>query len=497
MTSSCEASRTVRTLPRRSTRTASVARTEHSFSFDSRSSARSSDQNPQHSAQRTAGRAELTGACSTTTRPMCSRLLGRKMSTASVATAISLFDGDMPHTGGRAATTTRTLAPSNRSSGRTTPSEFLRSSQSTRALPSGSSSIEPTARLDLDVQNVTNHINPEEIVYDTRYGKKRTSPGSLSCRSSARGGHGDTRLRLFGLRGDHRGLETLIDRQADARRYPAHRGDPVAARGGRPKAPVTLTALLVDPNGTVDTATIDWAFCNQPKPLAELGTVSPLCLETQGTWFTDVGKGIQVRGTVPDIACREFGPLVPVAEPGQPPGRPVDPDTTGGYYQPVRLWAPADDILAIGETRIVCGLAGGSADQSTQFSKQYLPNANPAILSLTAGGTQLSDDAADAGASNTVAAGGSMALEVSWTPCPTASSPPSCGDGVCRPEIRVRPRRAVRAIAPPRPVPGRRTTYTSISPPKRSSCGARACTSRGTRPPGISIPTARAATSPT
>ena len=27
-----------------------------------------------------------------------------------------------------------------------------------------------------------------------------------------------------------------------------------------------------------------------------------------------------------------------------------------------------------------------------------------------------------------------MALEVSWTPCPTASSPPSCGDGVCGPD---------------------------------------------------------------
>jgi hypothetical protein len=202
-----------------------------------------------------------------------------------------------------------------------------------------------------------------------------------------------------------------------------------------PKAPVTLTALFVDPNGAVNNATIDWAFCNQPKPLAELGTVSPLCLQTQGDWFTDVGNGIQVHGPLPDIACREFGPSVPVAQPGQPPGRPVDPDTTGGYYQPVRLWAPADDLLAIGETRLLCGLAGGTADQSTQFAKQYLPNTNPAIESLVSQqSTQLTEDGADAGASNVVAAGSALSLEVSWSPCPTVGAPPSCGDGVCGPD---------------------------------------------------------------
>ena len=43
-----------------------------------------------------------------------------------------------------------------------------------------------------------------------------------------------------------------------------------------PKAQVMLTALMADPTGTVTSAAIDWAFCNQPKPLAELGTVSPL-----------------------------------------------------------------------------------------------------------------------------------------------------------------------------------------------------------------------------
>jgi hypothetical protein len=202
-----------------------------------------------------------------------------------------------------------------------------------------------------------------------------------------------------------------------------------------PKAEVTLKALLVDPSGTAQSAAIDWAFCNQPKPLAELGTVSPLCLQTQGAWFTDLGVGIQVSGPLPDIACREFGPSVPVAQPGQPAGRPVDPDTTGGYYQPARLWAPQDNLLAIGETRLLCGLAGGSASQNTQYSKQYLPNTNPEIAALVAqASATLFPDGADAGTPNVVHAGDSPSLEVSWAACPLVSDPPGCGDGVCGPD---------------------------------------------------------------
>ncbi|MGA2450125.1 MAG: hypothetical protein ABTD50_15705 [Polyangiaceae bacterium] len=203
-----------------------------------------------------------------------------------------------------------------------------------------------------------------------------------------------------------------------------------------PKAQVMLTALMADPTGTVTSAAIDWAFCNQPKPLAELGTVSPLCLQTQGAWFTDVGNGVEVQCAIPDIGCREFGPSVPVAQAGQPPGRPVDPDTTGGYYQPVRLWAAQDGLIAIGETRLSCGLAGGTAAQSTQFAKQYLPNTNPAVAMLVAQSmTSWSADDSDAGASNNVAAVGSaQPLQVSWATCPVVGNPPSCGDAVCGPD---------------------------------------------------------------
>ncbi len=118
------------------------------FSFDSRSSARSSDGSATAFCAANGGtRRGSTGACSTTTRPMCSRLLGRTISArASSSDCDFAIRRDIPARRSSAATTTRTLAPSNRSSGRTTPSEFLRSSQSTRALPSGSSSIEPTAR---------------------------------------------------------------------------------------------------------------------------------------------------------------------------------------------------------------------------------------------------------------------------------------------------------------------------------------------------------------
>jgi hypothetical protein len=196
-----------------------------------------------------------------------------------------------------------------------------------------------------------------------------------------------------------------------------------------------LKTLLVDPTGTADTATIDWAFCNQPKPLAELGTVSPLCLRTQGAWFTDVGDGIQTKGVLPSVACREFGPAVPVAQAGQPSGRPVDPDTTGGYYQPVRLWEPQSGLLAIGEARLLCGLAGGSSAQTTQFAKQYLANTNPEVASLAASlATPLLPDDTDGGGANIAPAGKALPLEISWASCPVVSNPPSCGDGVCGPD---------------------------------------------------------------
>src|SRR5882672_4342413 len=95
------------------------------------------------------------------------------------------------------------------------------------------------------------------------------------------------------------------------------------------------------------------------------------------------------------IACKQFGPDVPMVMPGQTPGRPVDPDPTGGYYQPVRLIAPEEgvDIVGLGETRLACGLAGASPDLLEAFQGRYHANINPAVESLSAvGGASLHTD---------------------------------------------------------------------------------------------------------
>jgi hypothetical protein len=118
---------------------------------------------------------------------------------------------------------------------------------------------------------------------------------------------------------------------------------------------------------------------------------------------------------------------------GQPAGAPVDPDPTGGYYQPVRLEVPAAGgapiSYVIGATRITCGVAGATADVSTQFTQEYRSNTNPAVASLTlvqpSGDTEMPPDAA---ASVEVVRGASVTLRAAWAACPTA---PVCGDGVC------------------------------------------------------------------
>jgi hypothetical protein len=209
----------------------------------------------------------------------------------------------------------------------------------------------------------------------------------------------------------------------------AVRADPAEAA---PKDSVKYTALYVGPSGPIPSAPIQWAFCNARKPLAELGPVNPECLLASGSWFAALGSGAEVSGAVPDIACRQFGPEVPESVMGQPPGRPVDPDLTGGYYQPVRLFASSGlaDAVSIEETRLSCGLAGATSDVTSQFQERYHVNTNPAVASLEViGSIPLAPD--DHGAKNPVKAGTSLPLRVAWVACPRVDR---CGDGVCGPD---------------------------------------------------------------
>ncbi len=210
----------------------------------------------------------------------------------------------------------------------------------------------------------------------------------------------------------------------------AVRSDPPEAV---PPASVTFTALYVDGTGPVAKAPIDWAFCEARKPLAELGPVNTECLHASGPWFLPIGDGASVSGKLPADGCMLFGPDVPPAVMGQPQGRPVDPDTTGGFFEPVRLLA-ADGTVTVDQMRLSCGLGGVASDVAVDFAHRYHVNTNPAVESLSIVGPDGKPGpplmTADKGA-NTVSAGDHVSLRVAWSACPNTDA---CMDGFCGPE---------------------------------------------------------------
>ncbi len=211
----------------------------------------------------------------------------------------------------------------------------------------------------------------------------------------------------------------------------AVRSEPAEAA---PDQAVKLTALVVDPSGTRKTEAIDWAFCTRPKPLDELDDVSIACFQRTADWIVPLAVGPAVEGKLPLDACRQWGSDVPEPLPGQPAGRPADPDSTGGYFQPERLviGASGSYVLALGQTRLVCGLPGATRDVLEEFKKTYTPNANPILADVTlatAGGAALplpDVDAAVTGeppAPTIVHPGEPVSLVVSWPACDA----PPCG----------------------------------------------------------------------
>lgn len=184
-----------------------------------------------------------------------------------------------------------------------------------------------------------------------------------------------------------------------------------------PGASSALSALLVDERGsTIDTGT-RWWFCGERKPLSELGPVSPRCAVGDAA-LTPIGVGLDVNGNVPLDACRLFGPDVPESTASEPAGRPVDPDYTGGYYQPIRVETGA--ATAVDRLRLACGLAGATLGQLVAFRARYRANVNPAIASLQVvdGPELVPRERGD----NRARRGERLALRAAW---------PSCTDGGC------------------------------------------------------------------
>jgi hypothetical protein len=188
----------------------------------------------------------------------------------------------------------------------------------------------------------------------------------------------------------------------------------------------TLTALVAAPPGrSVDSPS--WKLCLARKPLTELGPVNPDCLEPDPSPETalDLGSGPSVVATLDADVCQLFGPVRPSAMPGEAAGRPVDPDVTGGFYQPIA--AHLDDEVSLGAIRIDCDPANIDRDQAVLFRQQYRVNENPRVSSLEIVSGD-STTAIDADGRPKIKAGSSLSLRANWLGCPSESV---CGDQYC------------------------------------------------------------------
>ncbi|HTA89837.1 MAG TPA: hypothetical protein VK745_09690 [Polyangiaceae bacterium] len=198
---------------------------------------------------------------------------------------------------------------------------------------------------------------------------------------------------------------------------------------GAPNTKIAYQILVATPTGTLLSPNVDWSYCNQPKPVSEGDDIAQACLGT-GSAVMAIGRGAQVTGTIPQHACQQFGPDLPL---GEPHARPTDADSTGGYYQPVIIQLDADSqaIPALAETRITCGLANSSIQQTQDYANRSHPNENPQlsdVVVLSRDNVSLTAEGSDSPLA--VGSGEVVTLRASWPSCPDT---PMCGDGICSP----------------------------------------------------------------
>lgn len=197
-----------------------------------------------------------------------------------------------------------------------------------------------------------------------------------------------------------------------------------------PGQSVAYGLLYANP-GTGSEKSLAWYFCNAPKPLAELGPINQDCLSGSSGALNSIGDGSQTDATIPTDVCSVFGPNPPIPEDGTTPGRPTDPDATGGYLQPVMLAvgtpSVGEDILLY-EQRVFCGLPNVTPQVSAEYNLQYKKNWNPALSGLQITHADGSTQQLVSGDSFQAQTGEVITLNVQWDACPAT---PVCGDGIC------------------------------------------------------------------
>jgi hypothetical protein len=195
-----------------------------------------------------------------------------------------------------------------------------------------------------------------------------------------------------------------------------------------PMTRVTYTALVVGPDGELSSAPLQWDYCGERNPLSNLGPVAVQCAVPGNPALALIGTGLRASGALPTLGCTTFGPNPPPATAGMPAGRPVDPDTTGGYYQPVSVFLPqsGEPQALVYDMRLSCGFSGANEDAQGALSARYHANENPSVASLSSSGAAWLPEAS--GKTNAVPAGQHVSLAVAWPACPRVDK---CDDGIC------------------------------------------------------------------
>ncbi len=213
--------------------------------------------------------------------------------------------------------------------------------------------------------------------------------------------------------------------RVDAPRLLAVRATPAEAHPGEA---VTLRGLYADADGPVAAPPLSWAFCMNRKPFTEPGPVDPRCLAAEGAELVPIGDGIEAEAALPAEGCRLFGPDRPTPLPGEPAGRPVDPDDTGGFFQPVRVASDDASQPTLAQVRITCGLPSATPAQAAEYRRRQRPNQNPTLATVSAD-ADLLVALEHEGGGRAVAPGTVVDLAATWPAC----APDACSDGICPP----------------------------------------------------------------
>jgi hypothetical protein len=230
-------------------------------------------------------------------------------------------------------------------------------------------------------------------------------------------------LAAVGCKPDLQGRPSLID----APRVLAIRSTAAEASPGD-----TVTYDVLVASSVAAQTQFDWALCNARKPLAESGPIAQVCLQASAPELQTLGNSMSVTATIPKDVCQVFGPITPVQKAGEPSVRPEDPDTTGGYYQPVRLLTRdgAGQQYEVGVTRLLCKIALGASQENTlRFTKEYQANTNPSIdaLELDLGSDlKLEIDLAEGSSPQAVKVGSTGQFNATWAACPAEPSDAAC-----------------------------------------------------------------------